>query len=160
MARKAVSCQKEAEPAGDKVTKARSVITRAAPPAVGPYSQGTVAGGLVFTAGQAALDSETGKPLGGSVYEQTRTILANLENILGAAGTTPHRIVKTTVYLKEMAFFQEMNRAYGEYFEHLEAPFPARTTVGGVLPLGLDVVVEAIALLPDHEEAGGGVLPA
>lgn len=131
----------------------RAVSSDAIPRPVGPYSQGIVAGGLLFTAGQVALERKSGKPLGGSVYEQTRTILRNISEILRSAGATPGDILKTTVYLKDMASFQEMNQAYSECFAGTQAALPARTTVGASLPLGVDVEIEAVSLVPNAKDA-------
>ncbi|MGH7628423.1 MAG: RidA family protein [Gemmatimonadales bacterium] len=121
----------------------RAVATAGAPKAIGPYSQGIVVGGLVFTAGQVALDPATTELVGGGVQEQTARALDNLRAILEAAGSGMGQVVKTTVFLTDMADFAEMNAVYAQAFgDHR----PARSTVGvKALPRGARVEIEAIA---------------
>ncbi len=124
----------------------RTVIsTELAPKAVGPYSQAIRAGGLVFCAGQAAIDPAVGKLIEGDVPAQTRRVLQNISAILEAAGTSPSKVVKTTVFLTDMANFKAMNEVYAEFFP--EHP-PARSTVAVAgLPLGAQVEIECVALV-------------
>lgn len=119
------------------------VSTRSAPAAVGPYSQGVRAGGFVFTAGQVGLDPETGKLVDGGVEAETRQVMQNLTQVLEAAGLGLDRIVKTTIFLADIADFQKVNAVYAEA---LGAHRPARSTVqAGALPLGARVEIEAVA---------------
>lgn len=120
------------------------VRTADAPQAIGPYSQATVAQGLVFTAGQIALDPATGEIVPGDVAAQTERVMANLRAILAAAGTGLDRVVKTTVFLRDMADFGAMNAVYAAAFgEHR----PARSTVAVAgLPRDVRVEIEAVAL--------------
>jgi 2-iminobutanoate/2-iminopropanoate deaminase len=119
------------------------VSTPDAPAAIGPYSQGTITGNLVYTAGQVALDAATMAVVDGGVPEQTERVMQNLAAILHAAGTDLSRVVKTTVFLVDMADFAAMNEVYARHFgEHR----PARSTVAVVgLPKGVRVEIEAIA---------------
>ena len=119
------------------------IATEHAPAAIGPYSQATVVDGLVFTAGQVALDPATATVVEGGVRAQTRQVLANLAAVLDAAGSSLSRVVKTTVFLTDMADFPAVNEVYAEAFgEHK----PARATVEVAgLPLGVMVEIEAIA---------------
>lgn len=124
----------------------QTVHSDKAPKALGPYSQAIVANGFVFCAGQTGVDPATGQLVTGGVIEQTAQVLKNLSEVLKAAGTSLDNVVKTTVYLHSISDFQHMNKVYGEYFP--QNP-PARTTVGDIdLPLGAQVEIEVIALLP------------
>lgn len=121
------------------------VATDKAPAAVGPYSQAIRAGGLVFTAGQIAMDLATGRLVGGDIQAQTRRVLLNLQAVLEAAGTTLANVVKITVFLKDMGDFAAMNAVYAEFFA--ERP-PARSAVQvAALPLGADIEIEAVAVI-------------
>jgi 2-iminobutanoate/2-iminopropanoate deaminase len=119
------------------------VATGGAPKAIGPYSQGIAAHGFVFTAGQIALDPATGEVVPGGVAEQTARALENLRAILVAAGSGLDRVVKTTVFLADMADFTAMNEVYAKAFgDHR----PARSTVAAAgLPRGVRVEIEAVA---------------
>ncbi len=121
----------------------REVITSPdAPAPVGPYSHAVKAGDLVFVSGQGGMDQDTGKPLEG-VEAQARQALANLETILQAAGLSLANVVKTTIFLTDMADFAAVNRVYGEV---MGASPPARSTVAvAALPLGISVEIEVIA---------------
>lgn len=115
-----------------------------APKAIGPYSQGTVANGFVYTAGQIAIDPKTGKMIEGDTAEQTEQVLKNLEAVLRAGGAGFDDVVKTTVFLADINDFAKMNEVYGRYFK---APFPARSTVQVArLPLDAKVEIEAVAV--------------
>jgi 2-iminobutanoate/2-iminopropanoate deaminase len=127
------------------VPEARAVVkTGLAPAAIGPYSQGIVAGGFVFTAGQIALDASSGEMLGaGDVAKETEQVLRNLSAILGAAGSSLEQVVRCDVYLADLADFQAMNAVYARSFP--AAP-PARVTVqAAALPRGARVEIAAIA---------------
>ena len=119
------------------------VSTDRAPKAIGPYSQATIADGLVYTAGQIALDPATGEIVPGGVTEQTERVFANLGAILEAAGTGFGSVVKTTVYLTDMNDFKAMNEVYARAFgDHR----PARSTVAvAALPRGVNVEIDVIA---------------
>jgi 2-iminobutanoate/2-iminopropanoate deaminase len=120
------------------------VSTDAAPRAIGPYSQAVIAGGFVYTAGQIALDPRSGVVEVDGVSEQTERVMANLRAILEAAGTSLDRVVKTTVFLTDMADFGEMNAVYERAFGTHR---PARSTVAVVgLPRGVRVEIEVVAL--------------
>lgn len=121
----------------------RFVATDRAPKAIGPYSQGVIAGGFLYTAGQVALDPATTALVGSNVAEQTERALANLRAVLEAAGTSFDRVVKTTVFLLDMADFAAMNEVYARVFgDHR----PARSTVAVAgLPKGSRVEIEVVA---------------
>ncbi len=112
-----------------------------APAAIGPYSQAIRVGNLVFTSGQVAIDPATGQLVAGGIEEQTHRVLQNLQTVLAAAGLEFSRVVKTTVYLKDMAHFAAMNAIYAEYFQTQNSPSPARSTVE-VARLPKDALVE------------------
>ena len=125
-------------------TKRTVISTELAPKAIGPYSQGIRVGDLIYTAGQAAVDPSVGKLIEGDISAQTRRTLQNISAILDAAGTSLSKVVKTTVFLTDMANFKAMNEVYAEFFP--EHP-PARSTVAVAgLPLGALVEIECIAL--------------
>jgi len=121
------------------------IHTKSAPEPIGPYSQAVVASGtLVYTAGQVALDPATGNIHGDDIATQTHKAISNLGKILEAAGSSLDRVVKTTVFLKDMSEFAGMNAVYGEYFG---ASTPARSTVEvSRLPKDARVEIEAIAI--------------
>lgn len=119
------------------------IATEKAPAAVGPYSQAVRVGNLVFTAGQIGIDPVLGR-LRTGIAAQTRQALANLQAVLEAAGSSLNQVVKTTIFLRDMADFATVNQIYGSFFT--AAP-PARSTVQvSDLPLGALVEIEAIAL--------------
>lgn len=122
------------------------IATDQAPAAVGPYSQGVQCGDFVYTAGQIPLDPATGQLVQGSIEDQTRQVLKNLQAILAAAGCGMSDVVKTTVFIMDMGDFKAMNAVYAEFFPG--AP-PARSTVQVAgLPLGARVEIEAVAVRP------------
>lgn len=126
--------------------KTTVIATNNAPAAVGPYSQGMRVGDMVYTAGQGALDPATGKRVEGGVAAETEQVLTNIEAILEAAGTSMANVVKTTVFLTDMADFAAMNEVYARHFAD---PPPARTTVAvAALPLDIQVEIEAVAFIP------------
>ena len=122
-----------------------TVATSGAPRAIGPYSQALRAGGFLFTAGQVGFDPTTGELVDGGIAEQTRQVLQNIRAILEAGGSGLAQVVKTTVFLVDMADFAVMNEAYAAAFgEHR----PARSTVAvAALPRGARVEIDAIAEL-------------
>lgn len=120
------------------------INTDKAPEAIGPYSQAVKAGNFVFLSGQIALVPTTGKVLKEGIAQQTRLILKNVSEILKEACVNIKDVVKTTVYLKDISGFREMNRVYEEYFA---VDPPARATVEvSNLPKGVDVEIELIAV--------------
>ncbi len=119
------------------------VTTDQAPQAIGPYSQAIIVDSLIFTAGQIALDPKTTQLVGTTVAEQTERVMTNITAILRAAGVGLDRVVKTTVFLADMADFTAMNEVYAKHFGTHK---PARSTVqAGGLPRGARVEIEAIA---------------
>jgi 2-iminobutanoate/2-iminopropanoate deaminase len=119
------------------------VTTSGAPKAIGPYSQGVIAHGWLFTAGQVALDPAKGELVPGGITEQTTRALENLRAILTSAGADFTRVVKTTVFLVDMADFTAMNEVYSRVFGNHR---PARSTVAvAALPRGARVEIEVIA---------------
>ena len=123
------------------------IATNDAPAAIGPYSQGMVAGGLLFVSGQIPIDPATGEFNSDDPVDQCRQSLRNIASTARAAGTDLSRTVKTTVLVRDLARFSEINAAYAEFFS---APFPARATyeVSG-LPRGAQIEIEAVIALPD-----------
>ncbi len=123
----------------------RNVVTSEnAPKAIGPYSVAIQTENLVFCSGQLGLDPATGELVSADVEAQTRQALTNLKNVLEAAGSSLENVVKTTVFLKDMADFPKMNAVYGEFFASNP---PARSTIAVAgLPKGGLVEIEAIAL--------------
>jgi 2-iminobutanoate/2-iminopropanoate deaminase len=120
------------------------VQTDSAPKAIGPYSQAIKANGLVFASGQIPLDPATMQIVEGSIREQTERVMNNLSAVLQAAGSSLDRVVKTTVFLVDLADFADMNETYGRFFG--EAP-PARSTVQvSRLPRDVRVEIDLIAL--------------
>ena len=124
----------------------RDVIsTSDAPKAIGPYSQAIKTSGMIFTAGQVGFDPATGNIVEGGIQQQTERVMQNLSNILRAAGSSLEKVVKTTVYLKNMSEFAQMNEVYGRFFPG--AP-PARSTVEVArLPKDALVEIDVIALV-------------
>ncbi|HEX2716053.1 MAG TPA: RidA family protein [Gemmatimonadaceae bacterium] len=123
----------------------KTIHTSNAPAAIGPYSQAVAANGFLFTAGQIALDPASGQVVAGDVVAQTERVLANLAAILEAAGVSFRDVVKTTVFLADMADFPRMNEVYARAFGDTR---PARSTVQAAgLPRGVLVEIEAVAAL-------------
>lgn len=120
----------------------KAVYTKNAPDAIGPYSQAVVAGGLVFTSGQIAINPETGAVEAQTIEAQTEQVCKNLSAVLTAAGSSLDRVVKTVCFLQDMEDFAAFNAVYGTYFTGK----PARSCVAvRALPKGVLVEVEAIA---------------
>jgi reactive intermediate/imine deaminase len=125
----------------------RRVFTPDAPRPIGPYNQAVRSGDLIFCSGQIAIDPATGKLIEGDVEAQTRRVLDNLAAVLAAAGARFENVVKTTIYLVDMADFAAVNALYGTRFDSGVAP--ARATVAvAALPLGARVEIEAVAVAP------------
>ena len=121
-----------------------AIRTDGAPKAIGPYEQAIRVDGLVFTAGQIPLDPKTGNLVEGGIAPQTRQALENLKAVLAAAGSSLERVVKATVFLKNMSDFPAMNEVYAEYFGGSK---PARSTVAvAELPRGALVEIDLTAL--------------
>jgi 2-iminobutanoate/2-iminopropanoate deaminase len=117
----------------------KEILTKEAPAPIGPYSQAIDAGSFVFCSGQIPLDPATGEIIGaGDVEAQTRQVMKNISAVLKQAGADFNKVVKTTIFLKNMGDFPKVNSIYGEFFQ---APFPARSTVE-VARLPKDVLVE------------------
>ena len=120
------------------------VQTDGAPKAIGPYSQAIKVNGLVFCSGQVALDPATGQVIAGGIREQTERVMQNLKAVLEAAGSSLDQAVKTTVFLADLADFDEMNKVYGGFFNE---PPPARSTIqASRLPKDVRIEVDVIAL--------------
>lgn len=122
------------------------IATKAAPAAIGPYSQGNIFGNLIFTSGQVPLDPETGVIVGTTIEEQTEQALKNVKAILEEAGSSMQNVLKTTVFIKNMNDFAAMNAVYATYFT--EGSFPSRSAVEVArLPKDVLVEIETIAYL-------------
>ncbi len=125
----------------------RAIETSAAPPALGPYSQAVVAGGLVFCSGTAGIDPATGVAPDG-IEAQTEQALTNLAAVLEAAGSSMAHLVKTTIFYADVDDFARLNEVYAR---HMPDPPPARSAPANVrLPRGLLVSIDAIAVLPER----------
>ena len=121
----------------------KAISTKKAPAAIGPYSQAIRVGNLVYTSGQIPIDPATGAFVEGGIKEQTRQSLTNVKAILEEAGTSLAHVVKTTVFMADMADFADMNSVYAEFFAK---PYPARSAVAvKTLPKGALVEIEVIA---------------
>ena len=121
----------------------KHVSTSRAPKPIGPYSQGVISGGFLFCSGQIALDPETGALVEGGVEAQTERVLENLVAVLKEAKMGLENVVKTTVYLADMADFPEMNEVYARF---LGKRSPARTTIqAAALPMGVRVEIDVVA---------------
>jgi 2-iminobutanoate/2-iminopropanoate deaminase len=128
-----------------KPIKKQIITADDAPQAIGPYSAAVRAGSMVFTAGQLGIDPATGEFVPGGIEAETRQALTNLSAVLKAAGSSLEHVVKTTVFLRDMDEFGQMNAVYGEFFS---SDFPARSAVQpGRLPKDGAVEIEAIALI-------------
>ncbi|MGB5239366.1 MAG: Rid family detoxifying hydrolase [Prochlorococcaceae cyanobacterium] len=128
-------------------TPAEAITTAAAPAPVGPYNQAVKAGGLLFCSGQIALDPATGVLVGdGDVEAETRQVLTNLQAVLSAAGCTAQQVVRTTVFLTDLADFARVNALYAQVFSAGVSPARACVQVAA-LPKGALVEIDCIALL-------------
>jgi len=123
-----------------------TIATKDAPAAIGPYSQAVRAGELVFLSGQIPLDPATGQLVEGDIVAQTKRVMENLRAVLTAAGCGFGDVVRTTIYLTDLAHFAKVNETYGAYFQ---PPYPARATVQvSALPKGAQVEIDAVAVRP------------
>jgi 2-iminobutanoate/2-iminopropanoate deaminase len=124
----------------------QAIRTPQAPAAIGPYSQAVRAGDFVFLSGQIPLHPETGQLVTGTIEEETRRVMSNLEAVLRAAGGSFESVVRTTIYLTDLGDFQRVNEVYGTHFG---ATPPARATVQvAALPRGARVEIDAVAHIP------------
>lgn len=122
-----------------------TVHTDKAPAAIGPYSQAVKANGMVFLSGQIPLDPATGELVKGDIGQQTERVMKNLEAVLAASGSSLGKVVKTTVYLADLADYAGMNEVYGKFFVK-EPPARAAVQAGG-LPKDARLEIDVIALL-------------
>lgn len=121
-----------------------AIITKEAPKAIGPYSQGIKAGNIMYTSGQLPIDPETGE-MPDNIKEQTRMSLENLKKVLEAAGSSLQQVIKTTVFLSDMNHFAVMNQVYGEFFSD---NYPARSAIEVArLPKDAFIEIEALAII-------------
>jgi 2-iminobutanoate/2-iminopropanoate deaminase len=131
------------QPTSERCIMKKAIETHAAPLAIGPYSQAVVHGDLILCSGQIGIDPASGALVQGGIEAETRRVLDNLREVLTAAGLKLTDVVKTTVFLIDLADFETVNRIYGEHFG---APYPARSTVQvSALPHHARVEIEAIA---------------
>ena len=122
----------------------KKITTDKAPSAIGPYSQGIISNGFIFTAGQIPLDPVAGKIVEGGIVEQTNQVMQNLQEVLRAAGANWGDVVKTTVYLHDLSHFPTVNEVYGKWLGDAR---PARSTVQvTALPRGAMVEIDAVAV--------------
>jgi len=123
----------------------QTVSTASAPAAIGPYSQAVVAGSLLFVSGQLPIDPATGELVGGDITAKTHRVIANVAALAQAAGAGLDKVVKTTIFLKDIRDFPAVNQAYAEHFKAL---LPARSTVQvAALPKGAALEMEAVVAL-------------
>lgn len=125
--------------------KIQKIACQGAPKAIGPYSQAVFAGDFLFVSGQLPIDPLTGELVEGGIETMTHRVIDNLAAILESAGLSLSDVVKTEVFLKDMADFQAMNRAYAERFSH--DPAPARQTLAASLPRDALIEISCIAFL-------------
>lgn len=121
------------------------ILTPDAPAPIGPYSQAIRAGQTVYLSGQIALDPATGQLVDGSLTDETHRVMRNLQAVLQAAGLGFGHVAKVTIFLTDMAFFQEVNGVYGSYFEGVTPPARETVAVAG-LPRGVRVEISAVAV--------------
>ena len=123
------------------MTNKKAVSTKKAPQAIGPYSQGVVAGGFLFVSGQLPIDPKTGKLVEGGIKARTEQVFQNMAAIIDAGGGSMTDVVKITLFLSDMDDFKAVNEIYGQHFTD---PFPARSTIQvAALPLGSNIEAEA-----------------
>ena len=122
-----------------------TVSTPQAPAAIGPYSQAVVHDGVIYTAGQVGIDPQTGKLVEGGIEAQTRQALSNLQAILEASGTSMANVIRTTVYMQDLADFAAMNQVYAGFFA--QDPPARSTTQAAALPLGALVEIDVMAAI-------------
>lgn len=123
----------------------KDIVSTNAPAPIGPYSQAIVAGNFLFLSGQVAINPATGNLVLDNIQAETTQVMENIKAVLTEAGTNFSRVVKTTIFLKDMAFFADVNTVYGSYLSH---PFPARETVAVAgLPKNVNVEISVTVLL-------------
>ncbi len=122
------------------------VSTDKAPQPKGPYAQAVKANGFLFVSGQGSLDPASGEVIHGTIEDETRLTIEDMKAVLAAGGCTLADVVKVTVFLEDMENFARMNAVFGEYFSDVK---PARSTVQAKPPAGLQVEMEAIAVIPE-----------
>jgi 2-iminobutanoate/2-iminopropanoate deaminase len=126
--------------------KKKVIQTEKAPKAIGPYSQAIQAGSFLFISGQIPIDPSTGELVGGDIRQQARQVLENVKHLLESQGLSLQQVVKTTIFLKDMGSFNQVNEVYATYFP---AEPPARSTIQvAKLPRNVDIEIEAIAIAP------------
>jgi 2-iminobutanoate/2-iminopropanoate deaminase len=136
--------EKKSSPSSSQTMGKSILTTPQAPQPIGPYSQGVIAGNLIFISGQVGKHPGTGELITGDIQSETRQVMENIQAILTAAGTDFSSVVKTTVFLTDMKNFPAMNEVYGSFFS---GDFPARETVAVAgLPLGVNVEISMIAV--------------
>lgn len=124
------------------------IKTKKAPAAIGPYSQGIIAGNLIFCSGQVGLDPNTGQLVEGGINEQTKQVLKNLSEILIEANSNINNVIKTEIYLTDIFQFEIVNKLYGDFFK--QNPRPTRVTVEvSKLPKNALIEISCIALVKD-----------
>lgn len=129
------------------MSEKKVIAAQNAPKAIGPYSAGIRSGNFIFTSGQIGLDPQTGELVPGGIEAETRRALTNLQYVLEAAGVGLSAVVKTTVFLREIAEYAKMNAVYGDFFSNEP---PARSAVQvAALPKGAAVEIEAVAMIAD-----------
>lgn len=122
----------------------KAIHTHRAPAAIGPYSQAIDTRNLIYTSGQIPIDPSTGQVVSGGIQEQTAQVLENLKSVLEAAGSGMEKVIKTTVFIKDLSDFPAMNEVYAKYFHE---PYPARSCVEvNRLPKDVLIEIEAVAL--------------
>jgi 2-iminobutanoate/2-iminopropanoate deaminase len=127
----------------DSLMTLKIVETKAAPAAIGPYSQAVIHGGLIYCSGQIPINPATGDLVDGSIEDQTHRVMLNLQAVLEAAGSGWSGVIRTTIYLQNLENFAKVNEVYASY---LSKPYPARATVEvAKLPRGVGVEIDAIA---------------
>lgn len=121
----------------------KQIETEAAPSGRGPFSQAIQHGDTIYVSGQGPIDPSTSEPIDGDIREQTRVTLENIERILEGAGSSLDHVLRSTVYLQDMAHYEPVNEVYGA---HMSAPYPARTAVEVAdLPVDIGVEIDVIA---------------
>ena len=131
----------------------RTIFTETAPKVVGPYSQAVQVGDLLFRSGQIPIDPKTGELVTGSIEEQTKQVMNNLQEVLRSAGATLDEVVKTTIFIADMADYVKVNETYASF---LKEPYPARSTVQvAKLPKDARIEIEMIAKLDGGNEGCG-----
>jgi 2-iminobutanoate/2-iminopropanoate deaminase len=130
--------------------KKKVIQTEKAPKAIGPYSQAIQAGNLIFLSGQIPIDPEIGELVKGGIRQQTTRVLENIKGIVESQGIKMENVIKTTIFLKDMGSFNQMNEVYATYFPSFP---PARSTVEvGRLPREVEIEIEAIALIHEGDK--------